>query len=155
MNNDKVEKLLDVTGAYTIKMAGDIEDIKEILKPSESLEIDEAEKDGKLSISKYFDRINDKLNSYNNMLVAVYFALTQFDKSTPKLILLVPMVNMFILIAVDYYMMEYNRKLSDIKNIPMNETKKIVFGKSDKATQLSLITILSTFVVTVVLLFVI
>lgn len=155
MNDKKIEELLETQAAYTIRISGEIEDIKEILEPSLTPDMDEAEKDGMVNISKYFDRINDKLSSYNNLLVAVYFALTQFNPQTSKFILLVPILNMIVLIAVDYYMMEYNRKLSNIKRIPINNINNEVFSKSDKATKLSLLTIVSTFIVTVVLLFII
>jgi len=152
MDNKKIEELLELQTLLTRRLADEVVEIKDELI-SLTPDIDAAQKDGKVSIAKYFDRINDNLFSYNNLLVAVYFALTQFDADTSKFILLIPIANMFLLVGVNYYMMEYNRKLSRIDWIPINEINNTVFKKQGQANILSLLTIITTVVVTVILLF--
>lgn len=113
--------------------------------------MDATEQKGLADIYKYFDRINDKLSSFNNMLVAGYFALVVLIPDLSKLILVIPLINLAFLILVDYRMMEEGRFLSRIKE----KTTKEIDAHSKiqtKTTLLSLLTIVTTSLVTAALL---
>lgn len=97
-------------------------------------------------VAKYFDRINDKLFSYNNMLIAGYFALVALSK-LHYLYLLIPVVNLGTLIAVDWYMMEYKR-IESTADSNTTAKNRMAGKKSNRATLLTLFTMLTTAVVT-------
>lgn len=130
-----------------------MEDLERMSREAEEIEkrMTEREAQGLSDIYKYFDRINDKLSSFNNMLVAGYFALATFSQDVSKWILIIPLLNMLILIYLDYRMMEQGRFLSQIKSQPMSEIDK--YGRrQNQVTLWSLFTIITTFIVTVILL---
>ena len=85
------------------------------------------------------------------MLVAGYFALATFSSNVSKWILIIPLVNMLILIYLDYRMMEQGRILSQIKSQPPSEIDK--YGRrQSQVTLWSLFTIVTTLIVTIILL---
>ncbi len=126
-----------------------IEVIKEKVAP-EYQNIETAEKEGVTGIFKHFDRIHDKLFSFNNILIAGFFALTQLDSSVSTYIIVIPLINLSILIYVEYQMMEMNRFKSNIKNIPINEIPQRLDSFNKKTTNYSLLTIISTSIVTII-----
>ncbi|MBS1771495.1 MAG: hypothetical protein JST82_01455 [Bacteroidetes bacterium] len=130
-----------------------MEQLEEMEREAEAIEkrMNEREAQGLADIYKYFDRINDKLSSFNNMLVAGYFALATFSPGVSKWILIIPLINMLILIRLDYRMMEQGRIMSQIKSQPQSVIDK--YGrKQGHVTLLSLFTIITTLIVTIVLL---
>lgn len=130
-----------------------MEDLERMNREVEEIEkrMTEREAQGLSDIYKYFDRINDKLSSFNNMLVAGYFALATFSPNVSKWVLVIPLINMLILIYLDYRMMEQGRILSQIKSQPRSEIDK--YGRrQNQVTLWSLFTIVTTLIVTIVLL---
>ena len=70
----------------------------------------EQEKQGLRDILRYYDRIHDKLFSFNNMLIAGYFVIIALPNSpTSPWWILLPIFNMLNLVFVDYEMMEKSR----------------------------------------------
>lgn len=137
-------------------MNEDTFDLEAMEREAEAMErrMNEREAQGLEDVYKYFDRINDKLSTFNNMLVAGYFAVATFSPNASKWILFIPLANMAILIYVDYRMMEQGRFMSQIKSKPMTEITK--YGKrQNQVTLLSLLTIFTTLIVTAIFLFVV
>ncbi|MBU2973174.1 hypothetical protein [Zobellia sp. B3R18] len=106
------------------------------------------EEEGSKNILKYFDRIHDKLFSYNNILIAGFFGLSKLVDSIPVITILIPISNLIFLIYLEYRMMEKSRFESNITNKKPDEIK--MYGKSIKNTNfLSLLSMFTTFVVTI------
>lgn len=130
----------------------DTEDFEEIINNTNRINdhFKEMERDGKRDVLKYFDRIHDKLFSFNNMLIAGYFviiALPQSDVSAWWI--LFPVFNMLYLIYLEYRMMEKSRFEADITNKTPTEIKN--WGnKINQTTNKSLLTILITLIVVVI-----
>jgi hypothetical protein len=100
---------------------------------------------------KHFDRIHDKLFSFNNILIAGYFALSKLLNDISVFLILIPIANLLILLYIEYSMMEKCRFESQItKQSPANIEK---WGKSiNKTNLISLLSICTTAVVTVIFL---
>jgi hypothetical protein len=122
-------------------------DIDEITK-----NFKEQEKQGQRDILRYYDRIHDKLFSFNNMLIAGYFVIIAMPNSTMSpWWMILPIINMLHLVFVDYEMMEKSRFDSNI----MNKSEKEIYqyGKRiSKTTLRSLFTIISTLITTIIFL---
>ncbi len=119
---------------------------RELQEMEERMKTREAQ--GLSDVYKYFDRINDKLSSFNNMLIAGYFAIIALSPNASELILIVPITNTAVLIYLDYRMMEQGRFLSKVMSQPT--TKIDGYGnRQNQITLISLLTIISTSVVTV------
>lgn len=111
---------------------------------------EEQEKQGQRDILRYYDRIHDKLFSFNNMLIAGYFVIIAMPHSnmSPWWMIL-PIINMLHLVFVDYEMMGKSRFESDI----MNKSKKEIYGygkKISKTNFRSLLTIFLTLIITII-----
>lgn len=126
--------------------------ISEELKKTDEIikNFKEQEKQGQRDILRYYDRIHDKLFSFNNMLIAGYFVIIAMPNSTinPWWMIL-PVINMLLLVFVDYEMMEKSRFESDI----MNKSNKEIcqYGKKiSKTTFRSLFTFFSTLAITII-----
>lgn len=116
--------------------------------------MEQREAQGLFDIYKYFDRINDKLSSFNNMLVACYLALIAIGQDISKWVLVLPILNMCVLVYVDYRMMEQGRILSKITSASQKEIDK--YGRrQNQVTSWSLFTIITTIIVTVYFLIVV
>ena len=128
------------------------EEIEESLKEADEMinNFKEQEKQGLRDILRYYDRIHDKLFSFNNMLIAGYFVIIAMPNSqTNPWWILLPIFNMLNLVFVDYEMMEKSRFESAI----MSKSQKGIqnHGKRiSKTTWRSLFTIISTLIVTFV-----
>lgn len=127
------------------------ENLEKILNDADKIieNFKEQEKQGLRDILRYYDRIHDKLFSFNNMLIAGYFVIIAMPNSTisPWWIIL-PIINMLHLVFVDYKMMEKSRFESTI----MSKTKAEIqaYGNNiNKTTNRSLLTICLTILVTV------
>lgn len=122
-------------------------DIDEITK-----NFKEQEKQGQRDLLRYYDRIHDKLFSFNNMLIAGYFVIIAMPNSTMSpWWMILPIINMLHLVFVDYEMMEKSRFDSNI----MNKSEKEIYqyGKRiSKTTLRSLFTIISTLITTIIFL---
>ena len=110
------------------------------------------EEDGIKETVKYFDRIHDYLSNYNNLMVGAFFALAQFQKNISRWTIIIPIVNLGVLIYINYRMMNKSRFESDITNKDLSllpqEEKKL------RNTNLfSLLAIISTAIVTICFLY--
>ena len=106
------------------------------------------EEKGVEKILFYFDRIHSNLFNYNNLLIAGFFAIIQLNISISKWIILVPILNLWLLVFIDYRLMEKSRFESNITKKTLAEMEKN--GKSIQNTNLfSLVSIISTLMTTI------
>lgn len=107
------------------------------------------EEQGKEKILYYFDRIHNNLFVFNNLLIAGFFTLAQLKVSVSKWTIIIPIVNLWFLIYIDYRLMEKSRFESNITSHPKSKLDK--YGKTISRTNLiSLLAIITTFTITVV-----
>lgn len=105
------------------------------------------EEEGVRDILKYFDRIHDNLSNYNNLLIGAFFALAQLQQNVSRWTILIPVVNLWFLIYINYRLMEKSRFEASICTQPFDLIKKQ--GKKLRVTNLlSLLSIVTTFLVT-------
>lgn len=110
----------------------------------------EIEKEGIKDTAKYFDRIHDKLFTFNNMLIVSYFVLIALPNSkTSPWYILIPVLNMLYLTFIDYRMMIRARFQSVIRNKNTQEINKST-SYMDKTNSHSLRTIFITVLVSVI-----
>jgi hypothetical protein len=114
---------------------------------------DETEEQGQKNILKYFDRIHDKLFSFNNIMIAGFFALSKFENPISIKNILIPFINLGIILYIEYRMMELSRTESIMKSIPINELPKKLYNKYGIITKISLVSIISTLIVTLIFLY--
>ncbi len=127
----------------------------ELMTDKELSEIEQrfkkTEEEGLKNLLKHFDRIHDKLFTFNNILIAGYFALSKLEKTLSLFAILIPITNLIILLFIEYKMMEKSRFESEITKKPMREISK--WGKSiERTTQYSLLAIITTTIVTIIFL---
>ena len=72
--------------------------------------IDKIKEDAVKNILNHFNRIHDKLFTFNNILIAGYFALSRIETEINKMVIIIPLVNLMFLILIEYLMMEKSRK---------------------------------------------
>lgn len=114
--------------------------------------IDKVEEEGKKNILKYFDRMHDKVFRFNNILIAGYFFLAKFEEKVSFYTILIPLLNLCLIIYIDYRMMEKSRFESDITN--KKEKERHTWKKSiDKTNNYSLFIMSTTLIVTGIFLF--
>ena len=110
------------------------------------------EEKGKEKILYYFDRIHNNLFVFNNLMIAGFFTLSQLKINVPAWTIIIPIVNLWFLIYIDYRLMEKSRFESDIINQPKSKLDK--YGDSiNRTTLISLTSIISTFLITIVFLY--
>ena len=110
------------------------------------------EHEGVRDILKYFDRIHDKLFTFNNILIAGYFALSRFFDAFSIYMIIVPLVNLGLLLFIEYRMMEKSRFESEITKKTPKEIEKYDLS-INKTTRYSLYSILSTTIVIFIFIF--
>lgn len=107
------------------------------------------EHEGVRDILKYFDRIHDKLFTFNNILIAGYFGLSRFFDSFSIYMIFIPLVNLGLLLFIEYRMMEKSRFESEITKKTPKEIDK--HGLSiNVTTRYSLCSIISTTIVVLI-----
>jgi hypothetical protein len=112
---------------------------------------DRTEQEGLKNLLKHFDRLHDNLFSFNNILIAGFFALSQFGKKVSPWTIIIPLINLCILVFIEYRMMNKCRFEAAIKSKTPEEINK--WGKGISNTNLySLLSIVTTVIVTVVFL---
>ena len=84
-----------------------------------------AEEKGKENILKHFDRIHDKLFDLNNIMLAGYFALAAIVKTVSVWTFVVPVMNLVVLIWIEYQMMEKSRLESNYKSLSGSDFHKV------------------------------
>lgn len=122
-------------------------ELEELTKESEKriAKMEKEEEESVKQIWKHFDRINDKLFTFNNIMIAGFFALSKLQNSH-VLSIIVPLLNMVFLLWIEYRMMEYHRFMSMFTKKPIKEISK--WGKHQNFTNLyGLLSIISTLAV--------
>lgn len=110
------------------------------------------EEEGLKNTLKYFDRIHDKLFTFNNILIAGYFALSKFENEISLATILIPISNLAFLIYIEYRMMEKSRFESNIRDCTMKDIS--LYGRRiNQTNRFSLLSIFSTSIVTVLFLY--
>lgn len=121
-------------------------DVAEVMQKSYKIE-----EEGLKNTVKHFDRIHDKLFTFNNVLIAGFFALAKIAETINITFFLIPIANMIWLIWIEYRMLSKSRFESKITEKSVLERE--VWGKSiDRINRYSLWSILSTALVTVIFL---
>jgi hypothetical protein len=115
------------------------------------IKLKRTEEDGVKNILKHFDRIHDKLFTFNNILIVGFFALSKIDNSIPVKTIFIPIINLIILIYIEYRMMEESRIESQITSIP--DVDKKHKKSNDNTTRYSLLSIITTSIVTFLFLY--
>jgi hypothetical protein len=59
------------------------------------------EEEGVKNLLKHFDRLHDKLFTFNNILIAGYFALSKITNEISVFTILIPIGNLIVLLFVD------------------------------------------------------
>lgn len=110
------------------------------------------EVEGVQNILKYFDRIHDKLFTFNNILIGGYFVLSQIYDSFSIYGIIIPLINLAILLFIEYRMMEKSRFEADVRKKTQEEIE--THGISiNKTNFYSLITFLTTAIVVGIFIF--
>lgn len=127
-----------------------------LMKTEELSQMDDrfkkTEEDAVKNILKYFDRIHDKLFTFNNILIAGYFALSKINNLMPVASILIPIANLALLLFIEYRMMEKSRFEATITQKPIKQINK--HGRTIQNTNLySLLTIATTLIVTIIFLY--
>ena len=126
------------------------ETFKEIEKTMASME--KKAYDGTRDILKYFDRIHDKLFVFNNIMIVGFFTLSKLKDNVPVELIFVPLINLVILIYIEYKMMQKSRFEAGILDVNFEEITKLG-NMISKTNNYSLLSIFSTFVVTLFFIF--
>ena len=104
--------------------------------------------EGLKNILKHFDRIHDKLFTFNNILIAGFFALSKIENSISVKTVLIPIINLCFLMFIEYEMMEKSRFEASITT--QNFDKFDSHGRRISRTNwYSLLSIVSTLIVTI------
>lgn len=105
------------------------------------------EEEAHKNMLKHFDRLHDKLFTFNNILITGYFVLSRLDAGVSSLSIVIPMLNLSILLYIEYRMMNNSRIQSTITQ--QNKIQMDKWKKSINNTNLySLLSILTTTAVT-------
>lgn len=108
--------------------------------------------DGTRDILKYFDRIHDKLFTFNNIMIVGFFTLSKLKNNVPIELIFVPLINLMILIYIEYKMMQKSRFEAGILDVNFEEIPKLG-NMISKTNSYSLLSIFSTFIVTLFFIF--
>jgi len=110
------------------------------------------EQEGLKNILKHFDRIHDKLFTFNNILIAGFFAISKIENTISVKNIVIPILNLCFLIFIEYEMMEKSRFESSIKTQDFDKYDS--HSKRINRTNLySLLSILTTLTVTIIFLY--
>lgn len=105
--------------------------------------VDKIKEDGLKNVSKYFDRIQDKLFTTNNILIGGYFALSEIDITFKITFIIFPLLNLIFLIYVEYKFLKLSKFEAEFDKKTQLELKK--YSKTiQNINLLSLLTILIT-----------
>lgn len=128
------------------KFDKDTEEIEEMLQ-----DMKRSEREGLQNILKYFDRIHDKLFTFNNILIAAYFTLSQLFEMFSIYRIIIPIANLCLLLIIEYRMMEMSRFDSRVTRKTSEDIAQN--GKAiNRTTRYSLYTIISTSIVVIIFL---
>lgn len=109
------------------------------------------QQEGLKNLLKHFDRLHDSLFSFNNILIAGFFTISEFGKKVSPWSIIIPLLNLGVLIFIEYRMMNKSRFEADIMNKTPEQINK--WGKGINNTNLySLLCIFTTLIVTAIFL---
>jgi hypothetical protein len=97
-------------------------------------------------IVKYFDRINDKLFTLNNLYIGAYLALIAIKPLTPKYIMFLPVANAIVIGYLDWLLMESFRRMSKLMDMSPSEIDKET-KKMNNINVLAFIPVVTTLIV--------
>lgn len=139
---------------HNINIEKSIEEIDETFKEIEKTmaSIEKKAYDGTRDILKYFDRIHDKLFTFNNIMIVGFFTLSKLKENVPVELIFIPFINLVILIYIEYKMMQKSRFETNILETNFDEIPKLGVMIS-KTNYYSLLSIFSTSVVAIFFLF--
>lgn len=103
--------------------------------------------DATKNILNHFNRIHDKLFTFNNILIAGYFALSRIETEINNKVIMVPLFNLIFLIFIEYLMMEKSRKEAGVDELNSDEFVEFAQKKDIQTTQYSLLAIATTLAV--------
>ena len=106
--------------------------------------IEKIKEDAVKNILSHFNRINDKLFTFNNILIGGYFALSRIEDDINIKVILVPLLNLIFLIFLEYLMMEKSRKEASVDELGLDEFVFFAKNKETRTTLFSLLAIIST-----------
>jgi len=109
--------------------------------------IDKIKEDAVKNILSHFNRINDKLFTFNNILIGGYFAISRIYDGINIKIIMIPLINLIFLIFLEYLMMEKSRKEASVDELGLDEFIKFSENKETRPTLFSLLAIISTLIV--------
>ncbi len=106
--------------------------------------IEKIKEDATKNILSHFNRIHDKLFTFNNILIAGYFALSRIETDINIKVIMVPLLNLIFLIFIEYLMMEKSRKEAGVNELGLDEFIHFAENKDKKTTLYSLLSIITT-----------
>lgn len=106
--------------------------------------INKIKEDAVKNILSHFNRINDKLFTFNNILIGGYFALSRIYDDINIKVIMIPFINLIFLIFLEYLMMEKSRKEASVDELGLDEFIKFTENKETRPTLFSLLAIVST-----------
>lgn len=129
-------------------------DFEESLKEQERIErnFTRTEEEGLKNILKHFDRIHDKLFTFNNILIGGFFALSKIENSISVKTIIIPILNLIFLVFIEYEMMEKSRFEASIKS-QLFDNYKIHENRISRTNRYSLLSIFTTFIVASIFLY--
>ena len=96
--------------------------------------INKIKEDAVKNILSHFNRINDKLFTFNNILIGGYFALSRIETDINIKIIMIPLLNLVFLILLEYLMMEKSRKEASVDELGLEEFIDFAENKETKTT---------------------
>jgi len=109
--------------------------------------IEKIKEDATKNILNHFNRIHDKLFTFNNILIAGYFALSRIETDINIKVIMVPLLNLIFLIFIEFLMMEKSRKEAGVDELGLDEFIDFSENKDKKTTLYSLFAIITTLAV--------
>ena len=105
--------------------------------------IDRIEYDAGRDVLKHFDRLHDKLFTFNTVFITGYFAICQINKEFNSWILLLPFCALCVLIYIEHFMKEIARRQTHgLREVNLLSYLKETEKKYNKVTWMSLFVIL-------------
>lgn len=114
--------------------------------------LDQTEQEGLKNMLKHFDRIHDKLFTFNNILIAGFFAISTIENTISVKNIVIPILNLCFLIFIEYEMMEKSRFEASIKtqNFDKYESHD---ERISRTNWYSLLSIMTTLIVAIIFLY--
>ena len=109
--------------------------------------VEKIKDDGLKNVSKYFDRIHDKLFTTNNILIGGYFALSKIDITFKSVFIIFPLMNLIFLIYVEYKFLKLSKFEAEFDEKTQLELRRYPKIRHNNINRLSLSIIITTLTV--------